>query len=49
VFTVTGERIASQRSLTGDVHTMSLEHLPPGPYIIVGSCGSKTFVNLNLK
>lgn len=49
VYTVTGERIASQRSSSNDVNTLSIEHLPPGPYIIVGSCGSKTIVNLNLK
>ena len=49
VFTVTGERIATQRSFTAEVNTMSIEHLPPGPYIVTGSCGSKTIVNLKLK
>jgi hypothetical protein len=49
VFTVTGERIATQRSFTTEVNTMSIEHLPPGPYIVTGSCGSKTIVNLKLK
>lgn len=49
VFTMTGERVAVQRGLPGSVNRMSLEYLPSGPYIFVGTCGEKRFVNLNLK
>ena len=49
VFTIAGERVAMQRSLPGSVNRMSIENLPSGPYIIVGTCGDKRLVNLNLK
>jgi len=49
VFTITGERVAMQRGLPGSVNRMSIENLPSGPYIIVGTCGDKRLVNLNLK
>lgn len=49
VFTVAGERVASQHSTSGNENTMSIEHLPTGPYIIVGTCGQRQIVNLKLK
>lgn len=49
VFTIAGERIAVQRVSNATMNTMSIEHLPPGPYIIEGTCGDKRFVNLKLK
>lgn len=48
VFSVAGERIDTKRSSAHE-NTMSLENLPSGTYIIVGSCGNRTFVNLKLK
>lgn len=49
VFDVTGQRVAKQQANGQSSNTMSIENLPAGPYIIVGTCGVKTFVNLNLK
>ncbi len=49
VFTIAGERVAKQFANGATLNRMSLDFLPTGPYIIVGSCGTKTFVNLNLK
>jgi hypothetical protein len=48
VFSLTGVRIDSRR--TNEVeNTMSIDHLPSGAYIIVGTCGTRTLVNLNMK
>lgn len=49
VFTVAGERVATQLSSSTTMNTMSIENLPPGPYIIVGFCGKRSFVKLKLK
>lgn len=48
VFSVAGERIVGQRTHETE-NSMSIDNLPSGTYIIVGSCGSRKFVNLNLK
>ena len=48
VFSLTGVRLDSRR--TNEIeNTMSIDHLPSGAYIIVGTCGTRTLVNLNMK
>lgn len=49
VFTIAGERVGTQIANGASLNRMSLDYLPTGPYIIMGTCGTKNFVKLNLK